>query len=275
MSSPSIPPSGKTIIDSHAHVVSEYFGDEKEEVIARAFASGVVQMVNPGVVFDNIDELFEIADSHADIYLAVGLHPHDARKWDEKGRALLKESALRPKVVAIGECGLDFYYNNSDRQSQLHAFKEQVSLAIELDKPVIVHCRDAWKEAVEILKDGSESGRRKGRRLKGVFHCFTGDESVLADIADLDFYVSFSGIVTFPNARSLQAAACHVPSDRLLVETDCPFLAPQKVRGKRNEPRYVWHVAEKLAELRGDTLDNIATLTAENARRLFGLPAPF
>lgn len=258
----------RTIIDSHAHVVSEYYGEEREEVIGRAFESGVVQMVNPGVVLDNLDELFEIAERHANIYLGCGLHPHDAKRWDDKSEEVVKEAARHDKVVGIGECGLDFYYNNSDHQSQIRAFRAQLRLARELDKPVIVHCRDAWQEAISIIKEES------GGEIRGVFHCFTGDETVLPSIEELDFYVSFSGIVTFPNAKALQAAAPKVPENRLLVETDCPFLAPQKVRGKRNEPSYVWHVAEKLAELRGTTLDAISAVTAGNARALFRLPPP-
>ncbi|HEY9788037.1 MAG TPA: TatD family hydrolase [Candidatus Obscuribacterales bacterium] len=258
---------GLTIIDSHAHVVAEYYAHEREEVIQRAFDSGVAQIVNPGVVIETIPELIELSERYGNLYIGVGLHPHDAKNWTDESLNKLKEAAENTKVVAIGECGLDFYYQNSDPSGQMAVFREHIKLALDTDKPIIVHCRDAWQEAITLLK---EEGRGE---LRGVFHCFTGDSSVLPEIEELGFYVSFSGIVTFPNAKSLQAAAPLVKNDRLLVETDCPYLAPQKVRGKRNEPSYVWYVAEKLAELRSTTLQEIATVTTNNARTLFRLPA--
>jgi TatD DNase family protein len=256
-----------TIIDSHAHVVREFFAEDQHEVIARAFQSGVVQMVNPGVVLDNVEELHELSRQYANIYTAVGLHPHEAKSWNADAEARLRQAASQPKVVAIGECGLDFYYNNSEPNVQLDAFRAQVRIALELNKPVIVHCRDAWDEALNLLEEESDGS------LRGVFHCFTGGPEVLPRIAALDFYISFSGIVTFPNAKPIQAAAKEAPINRILVETDCPFLAPQKVRGQRNEPAYVWHVAEKLAELRSQSLEHICENCCHNTRTLFGLPA--
>lgn len=255
------------IIDSHAHVVSEYFQDETDEVIKRAFDSNVVQLVNPGVVTKNIPELLEIAEKYEQISVGVGIHPHDAKDWSDKEEQKIVDAASHKKVVAIGECGLDFYYNNSERDAQLHAFRQQIKIAKSLDKPVIVHCRDAWQEALDILESEHEGGK-----LKGVFHCFTGGPDLIPRISALDFYVSFSGIVTYKNAKEIQEAAKVVASDRFLVETDCPFLAPQKVRGKRNEPSYVWMVAEKLADLRGVELDDIAGRATDNARALFKLP---
>lgn len=255
------------IIDSHAHVVSEYFQDETDEVIQRAFDSNVVQLVNPGVVTKNIPELLEIAERYEQISVGVGIHPHDAKDWSDKEEQKILDAAKHKKVVAIGECGLDFYYNNSERDAQLYAFRQQIKIAKSLDKPVIVHCRDAWQEAFEILESEHDGGK-----LKGVFHCFTGGPDLMPRINALDFYVSFSGIVTFKNAKEIQEAAKLVANDRYLVETDCPFLAPQKMRGKRNEPSYVWMVAEKLAELRGIELDEVAGRATDNARALFKLP---
>jgi len=257
-----------TIIDSHAHVVREYFSDDQAAVIDRAFQSGVVQMINPGVVLDNLDELWELADKYANIYVAVGLHPHEAKSWNAEAEALLIEAASRSKVVGIGECGLDYYYNNSEPEAQRQAFRAQIRIARALDKPVIVHCRDAWDDALSLLE--SEGGGA----VRGVFHCFTGGPEVLPRVAALNFYISFSGIVTYPNAKSIQAAAKLAPIDRILVETDCPFLAPQKVRGKKNEPAYVWHVAEKLAELRQQSLEYICENCCTNTRTLFRLPTP-
>lgn len=254
------------IIDSHAHVVKEFFKEEQSEVIERTFGTRVCQIVNPGVVVEDIPELEELASRHRSIFIAAGQHPHEAKFWSKEHADKVRQALKNPKVVAVGECGLDFHYNNSDRESQLKAFAEQIRIAREHKKPVIVHCRDAWQEAFDLLT--SEGGGE----VTGVFHCFTGGPEVLPQIEKLDFYVSFSGIVTFKNATEIQAAAPLVKPDRILVETDCPFLAPQKVRGKRNEPAFVWYVAEKLAELRNTSLEEIAQTTSSNARRLFSLP---
>jgi TatD DNase family protein len=255
-----------TIIDSHAHVVREYFPEDQAEVIARAFASGVVQMVNPGVVIDNVQELLDLSERYEHIYTAIGLHPHEAKHWNAAAETEMRKAAEHPKVVGIGECGLDFYYNNSKREDQLNAFRAQIRIAKELNKPIIIHCRDAWDEALTELE------RERSEQLRGVFHCFTGGPEVLPRIASLDFYVSFSGIVTFKKAEKIQEAARLAALDRILVETDSPFLAPQKMRGQRNEPAFVWHVAEKIAELRRQELEQICTACCRNTRRLFNLP---
>ncbi|MDZ4836097.1 MAG: TatD family hydrolase [Candidatus Melainabacteria bacterium] len=261
-----LPSSTKGIIDSHAHVVREFFKEEQDEVIQRAFDSGMSHMVNPGVTINDIPELLELQQKHKKISIAVGQHPHDAKDFDATMKDRLQETLDKHDVVAVGECGLDFHYNNSDHASQLSAFREQIKLARQYNKPVIVHCRDAWEEAFQCL---TEEGKGE---VRGVFHCFTGGPELLPAIEKLGFYVSFSGIVTFSSAKNIQAAAPLVPIDKVLVETDCPFLAPQKVRGKRNEPAYVWFVAEKIAALRNTTLDDIAMHASNNARSLFSLP---
>lgn len=254
------------IIDSHAHVVRQYFEQDQNEVIARAFTSGVRQMVNPAVTVGDYEELSRLCQAYPHLYMAIGQHPHEAKFWNEKMNEDLVTYSKNDNVVAIGECGLDFFYNHSDRQEQLDAFARQVEIARQSQKPVIVHCRDAWRETIEILQKAQDGG------LKGVFHCFTGDPEIMPLIKKLDFYVSFSGILTYKNAKKIQACAPLVKRDRMLVETDCPFLAPQKVRGKRNEPAFVWFVAQKLAELRDTTIEQIATDCSDNARRLFNLP---
>jgi TatD DNase family protein len=258
-------PSG--IIDSHAHVVREFFSEDQQEVIERAFASNVKQLINPGINGDSIAELCELTEKYQEIYMAVGLHPHEASAWSDELKGRFKVALKYSKVVAIGECGLDFYYNNSEPAAQVAALHGQIELAIEFSKPLIIHCRDAWNEIAEIFDQYPGA-------LKGVFHCFTGDPKTVEMLDKYGFYTSFSGIVTFPKAKELQEAAKLVPQDRLMVETDCPFLAPQPVRGKRNEPSYVWHVAEKLAELRGTTVSEIAAICSLNTRKLFGLPDP-
>lgn len=257
----------RTIIDSHAHLGWDSFKEDRDEVIQRALGEGIVQIVQAGVDLKSIDDQLTLADQYNHIYNGVGLHPHEAKYWDDDSANKMRAAAKHHSVVAIGECGLDFYYNHSDRDSQISVFKQQVELALELDLPVIIHTRDAWEETFDVLMP------KKGK-LRGVFHCFTGGPDVLPAIKELDFYVSFSGIVTFNSAKDIQAAAPLVAGDRITVETDCPYLAPQGKRGKRNEPSFIWLTAQKVATLRSMELDELARITSENARRLFGLPLP-
>jgi TatD DNase family protein len=258
-----------TIVDSHAHLGWDSFAEDRDQVIARAFESGVSQIVQAGVYLTGMEETVAIAEAHANIFFAVGLHPHEAKDWsDEESPRVIRDFISHPKLVAIGECGLDYHYNHSEPETQRRVFAEQVKLARELDKPLILHTREAWDDTFEILRRVGEG------KVRGVFHCFTGSPDVLPAIREIDFYVSFSGIVTFPKSTDIQAAAKEVAADRIMVETDCPYLAPQGFRGKRNEPAYVWKVAEKLAELRGSELGDIAVSTSHNARTLFRLPPP-
>jgi TatD DNase family protein len=254
------------IIDSHAHLTWESYKEDQKEVIARALEQKVVQMVQAGVDIETIPEMIKLAETYEQIFIGVGLHPHDAKLWSEQAKNILRVATLHPKTVAVGECGLDFHYNHSDRASQIYAFRSQVQLAVDMKKPLIIHTREAWDDTFAILEELNAD------QVGGVFHCFTGGPEHLPRIKQLDFYISFSGIVTFAKSQDIQAAAKLAPSDRILVETDCPYLTPHPHRGKRNEPAYVWLVAEKLAELRQTTKDEVARLTSENARRLFGLP---
>lgn len=257
-----------TIIDSHAHLDWESFKEDQEAVIQRAFESGVVQIVQAGVHLKSFPELLALSERYERIYCGIGLHPHDAKDWGADSASIVREAAHKQKVVAIGECGLDYHYNHSEPEVQRRVFAEQVELARDLNKPLILHTREAWPDTFDIL-------HKHGRgAVRGVFHCFTGGPEVIPQIKELDFYVSFSGIVTFPKSTDIQAAAKLVDDDRIMVETDCPYLAPQGMRGKRNEPAYVWLVAAKLADLRGSSKDDIAAVTSQNARRLFALPEP-
>lgn len=258
-----------SIVDSHAHLGWDSFAEDRDEVIRRAFESGVVQIVQAGVYLNGMEETILIAETYPNIFFAVGLHPHEAKDWnDSESPGLIRDFTSHPKLVAIGECGLDYHYNHSDPETQRQVFAKQVKLARQLDKPLILHTREAWDDTFEILRRVGEG------KVRGVFHCFTGTRDVLPAIREIDFYVSFSGIVTFPKSTDIQDAAREIGEDRIMVETDCPYLAPQGFRGKRNEPAYVWKVAEKLAELRGTQLDAIAASTSQNARTLFGLPQP-
>lgn len=265
--SPKIPPFiDAGIIDSHAHLMQEYFKDSLDEVVERTFARKVVQMVNPAVIVNNAEELLELCQKNPNIYMALGQHPHEAKDWTQADAEKLDSMLGHEKIVAVGECGLDFYYNHSEREVQLHVFREQIKLAKKHKKPVVVHCRDAWQDCLDILKDEQDPN------LSGVFHCFTGGPELLPAINELDFYVSFSGILTYKTATEIQEAASLVKKDRMLVETDCPYLAPIPMRGKQNEPSFVWWTAQKLAEIKGMTLEETALATSENTRRLFNLP---
>jgi TatD DNase family protein len=258
----------KTIIDSHAHLGWDSFKEDRDEVINRAFKSGISQIVQAGVDFATLPECLEIADQYPNIWNGVGLHPHEAKHWNADSADVIRDAFRHRSVVAIGECGLDFYYNHSEREVQYQVFREQVRLCRELSKPLIIHTRDAWDDTFRILH---EEGKGE---LRGVFHCFTGGPAQMPEIDKLGFYVSFSGILTFKTAKDIQAAAPLAASDRFLVETDSPYLAPDGKRGKRNEPSYVWITATKLAALRNTSLDEVADQTSANARELFSLPAP-
>jgi TatD DNase family protein len=256
------------IIDSHAHIIKEFFAEDQKAIVNNMEMANVSKIINPGIDLKTIPELIELANTYDNVYIGIGLHPHQANEWNKFSAETIESYINHPKVVAIGECGLDFYYNNSPKEEQIFALKEQIKLARKFDKPVIIHCRDAWNELFEILSESKE-------HLSGVLHCFTGNTEVIKRLkqigAHIDFYVSFSGILTFPKSQDIQEAAKIVENNKLLVETDCPFLAPLPVRGKRNEPAYVWYTAEKLAELRNQSLSEIANLCVENTIRLFNL----
>ncbi len=258
----------RTIVDSHAHLGWDSFKEDRSEVIERAFGSGISQIVQAGVDFVTLQEQLEIADRYANIWNGVGLHPHEAKSWNADSADVVRDAFKHRSMVAIGECGLDYFYNHSEPDTQKEIFRQQVRLAREMKKPLIIHTRDAWDETFDILRSEGKG------EVTGVFHCFTGGPAQMPEIEKLDFYVSFSGILTFKKATDIQAAAPMVASERLMVETDSPYLAPEGKRGKRNEPSYVWITAEKLAALRQTDVDNIAAQTSENARRLFNLPEP-
>ncbi len=255
------------IIDSHAHLEGKRFDADREEVIARARSAGVDVMLTVGQVgagWSDMEGSLAIAERHEFIYTSVGLHPHDARHFTPEVGARMLDLARHPKVVAWGECGLDYYYDNSPREQQRDAFREQLRLAREARLPVIIHSRDAASDTLESIGrelDGHEPG--------GVFHCFSYDLVVAREALALGFLVSFSGIVTFASATGVREAAAGIPDDSILVETDCPFLAPVPHRGKRNEPMFVLDTAAEIARLRGTTTEAIASTTSDNFRRLF------
>jgi TatD DNase family protein len=254
-------------IDSHAHIDGPEFDADRDEIIERARAAGVSIILNVGTG-DPHSGAFEravaLGQKHDSVYTAIGTHPHDARLYDDNAEEKIKTLVQSERVLAWGEIGLDFHYDNSPRDVQVEVFKRQLRAAREFDLPVVIHTREAESETIEILK--SEYGDANRR---GVFHCFSGSKDLARRGIELGFMISFSGIVTFKKAEELRAVAREVPLDRLLIETDCPYLAPIPYRGKRNEPAYVVEVARCLAGIHGVDSDEIGRVTSENFRGFF------
>lgn len=260
------------LIDSHAHLDFNKFDADRDAVIERARAAGVAAIVNVGTDLASSRAAVRLASEYDGIYAAVGMHPHDAKKLDGAALAELRDLAQQPKVVAVGEIGLDFYRDLSPRDVQRRAFQAQLAWAAKLGKPVVIHDRDAHDEVLEMLEDwAARLDRSQLAGRLGVLHTFSGDLAMARSAIALGFYLSISGPVTYHNARQLPEIVRALPLERLLVETDCPFLAPHPYRGKRNEPAYVRLVAERVAELRGISLDELAKATTANAQQLFGL----
>ena len=254
-------------IDTHAHIDMEQYDADRPEVVQRARDNGVQYIVNIGCDIESSHRSVELTERYEFIYASVGIHPHDVKSINDATYDQLRGLLAHPKVIALGETGLDFFKNYSPRDLQLTHFRKQVEMAKELGKPLIIHCRDAKEEMMEILSDHF----KKGDGLSGIFHCFSGDQDMADRALELGFYISFSGSVTFKNADSLREVAKTIPADRLFAETDCPFLAPVPMRGKRNEPAFVNHTAEKLAEIRGVTLDDLERTAKLNFFELFGI----
>jgi TatD DNase family protein len=253
------------LIDSHCHLIFENFEKDLEDVVNRLRTTGVKKLVHACCDLTEIPKLRKISHTFNEIYYSVGLHPLEAKQWEQGSQSLLRRSALEDRrVVAIGELGLDFF-KCENKSQQIDALIPQMELAFELELPVIIHCRDAAYEMIEICNDLS----KKGKCPKGVLHCWTGTPNEMKKFLDLGFYISFSGIVTFPKARDIHECAKKVPNDRYLIETDSPFLAPVPHRGKRNEPSFVKNVANFMAELRSTDLITIAKESSKNAEDLF------
>ncbi|HKG46877.1 MAG TPA: TatD family hydrolase [Pyrinomonadaceae bacterium] len=256
-------------IDSHAHIDGHEFDADREEVIQRAQAAGVSLILNVGTG-DPHSDAFEravwLSKDHESIFTAIGTHPHDARLYDDRAEEKIKNLINNERVIAWGEIGLDFHYDNSPRDVQVEVFKRQLRAARECDLPVVIHTREAEAETIEILRSEYDGAARRG-----VFHCFSGSMDLAQRAIEIGFMISFSGIVTFKKADELREVAKQVPLDRLLIETDCPYLTPIPYRGKRNEPAYVVEVARCLAGLHGVELEEIGRITSENFKRFFGI----
>jgi TatD DNase family protein len=252
------------LVDSHCHLDFPDFAPDRADVLARARNAGVGLMVTIGTRLSKFAEVRAIAESDPALYCSVGVHPHEAEKEGVGDPAPLLDAAQHPKVVGIGETGLDYFYKHSAPEAQARSFRAHIAAARESGLPLIVHARDADVDTIRILADEHRAGA-----FPGVIHCFTASRDLADHAVALGLYISFSGILTFKNARDIQETARALPLERILVETDAPYLAPMPNRGKRNEPAYVAHTAAFLAKLRGETAERIADATTENFFRLF------
>jgi len=270
-------------VDTHAHLDDARFEGDREAVIERAQEAGVWPVVTIGADLASSRAAVALAERHPGLYATVGVHPHEAKSVNGSTLDALRELAAHPRVVAVGEIGLDSYYEFSPRETQRAVFEAQLALADEVGKPVVVHLRDkqgemgVYRLAAEVLSAWvSRAGHRDapptvGEGAAGVLHCFSGTLEVALEMIGLGFYLGVDGPVTYPNARALQAMVAGLPLERLVLETDCPYLAPQARRGKRNEPAYLPFVGEKVAELQQVEVERVAEVTCRNAARLFGL----
>ncbi|WP_184156984.1 TatD family hydrolase [Sphingobium lignivorans] len=257
------------LVDSHCHLNYKGLVEDQDAVIARARAAGIGGMLNISTREREWHDVIAVADSAPDIWATVGIHPHEADEHPHVDTARLVAAAAHPRVIGIGETGLDYYYDHSDRARQQASFRAHIVAARQTGLPLIVHTRDAEEDTAAILREEMAAGP-----FPGVIHCFTASDA-FADIAlELGFYISISGIVTFKKATALQESARRIPADRLLVETDSPFLAPVPHRGKPCEPAYVADTARFLADLRGDRLEDLAAATTRNFFTLFSKAAP-
>ena len=253
------------LIDTHAHLDYPQINEQLDDVLARADEAGVKQIISIGVKLSTCDKPKKIAETYSHIWCSVGIHPHEAGNEPQAcDYDAIYKAANHPKVVAIGEAGLDYFYDNAPRDKQAESLRCQIAVARDLQLPIIIHAREADEDMATILEDEYEKGA-----FKGVLHCFSSGEALARRALDIGFYVSFSGIVTFKSATTLQDIAKFIPDDRILVETDAPFLAPVPKRGQVNEPAFTRHTAEFVATLRGVTIDEFASQTTANAQRLF------
>jgi TatD DNase family protein len=253
-------------IDSHAHLDFDKYDVDRPEMLNRANQAGVkhILQIAMGPSEEKIAKCYSLVAEHSHMRMAVGLHPHDADQYNPQVYQLIQTYASKERVSAIGEIGLDYYYENSNRENQKKCFSELIDLALEINLPISVHTRDAFDDTHTIAKD-----KNVFQKVGGVIHCFTGTEDQAKKFVELGAYISFSGVITFKNTEELQRAVKSVPLDKMLIETDAPFLAPTPYRGKRNEPAYVVETAKTLAAIKGLSLEEVATATTSNARKLF------
>lgn len=251
------------LFDTHAHYDDEKFTEDRYDVIEKAHVSGVSYLINVATDIKSCEESLAFARKYEYVYAAVGIHPHEVGEVDDSTLNKVAEFAKEDKVVAIGEIGLDYYYDTAPRETQRHWFAQQINLARDLSLPIIVHDRDAHQDSIDIIKAHNAS------EVGGVFHCYSGSVEMAKELLSYNFYISVGGALTFKNAKKLVEVVRWIPLNRLLIETDCPYLTPEPHRGKRNDSSYVRFVAEKVAEIKQLGFEEVADATLKNAKELF------
>ena len=250
------------IFDTHAHYDSTQFHEDREELLNSMKENGVGTILNSGASWKSVTEVVELAEKYPFIYAAVGLHPDEVGDLSEERFEFLKKQCQHEKVVAVGEIGLDYYWDNESHEVQKEWFVRQLNLARELDLPVIIHSREAAEDTLNIMKE-------HGNGLRGVIHCFSYSKELAEEYIKMGFHIGIGGVVTFKNGKKLKEIATSIPLERILLETDCPYLAPEPHRGKRNSSLYIPHIAQEIADLRGITYEEVVAQTEMNARNLF------
>ena len=250
------------IFDSHAHYDSSKFNEDREELLNSMEENGVGTIVNSGASWKSVTEVVELAEKYPFIYAAVGLHPDEGGDLNEERFEFLKKQCQHEKVVAVGEIGLDYYWDNESHEVQKKWFVKQLELARELNLPVIIHSRDAAEDTLNIMKEHAKG-------LRGVIHCFSYSKELAEEYIKMGFYIGIGGVVTFKNGKKLKEIAASIPLERILLETDCPYLAPEPHRGKRNSSLYIPHIAQEIADLKGITYEEVVAQTELNAKKLF------
>ena len=250
------------LFDTHAHYDDDWFDEDRDALLAGMPEKGVGLIVNPGITLETSRFAISLAEKYDHVYAAVGIHPENCHDFVPQQMDVLRELAKHPKVVAIGEIGLDYYWpENPPRELQQQALRAQLSLAQELALPVIIHDREAHADTLAIVKEFPS--------VRGVFHCYSGSAEMAKELIKRGWYIGFTGVLTFKNARKAIEVASQIPLDRIVLETDCPYMSPEPFRGKRNDPGKLYRMAEKLAEIRGMTLEEIHAITTENGKRLY------
>ena len=249
------------LFDTHAHMNDPAFDEDREAVLLGLKDKGVDLMMNVGCCLDSSRDCIAMAEKYPFVYASVGTHPDSADEVDDAVLEEYRKMAQHEKVKAIGEIGLDYYYETIPRQTQIRAFRMQMELARELKMPVIVHERNAHDDGMRVVKEFKD--------VAGVFHCYSGSAEMARQLVDMGWYIGFTGVLTFKNARKAVETAQRIPLERIVLETDCPFMAPEPFRGKRNDPGYLYRMAERLAEIRGICVEEVHAVTTQNAKRLY------
>ena len=252
------------IFESHAHYDSSQFNEDREELLNVMQENGIGTIINVGATWKSVTAVAELAEKHSFVYAALGLHPDEVGDFDEQRFAFLKQQCQKEKVVAIGEIGLDYYWDNESHDLQKKWFIRQLELARDLDLPVIIHSRDAAEDTLKIMKEHAQG-------LRGVIHCFSYSKELAEEYVKMGFYIGVGGVVTFKNGKKLKEVVEAIPLERILLETDCPYLAPEPYRGKRNSSLYIPHIAQEIANIKEITYEEVVAQTEKNGKELFNL----